>query len=138
MEFEEKKEGLGWKFRKICMSIQTNVAPGSVLYRFRGVTTMIPTKLEFSLYRIEKHSSHVPISCTTTTVSLQSVNVFKDSSFFYLKSNSEQTCFYLSLFNMCISTCFLFTSVGWCNVQVNLKCIHKDKYDFKKNPPNYV
>ena len=46
---------------------------------------------------------------------------------FYLKSNSDITCFWLSLFNRCISTCFLFTSVGWCNVPVHLKFIHKDK-----------
>ena len=31
-----------------------------------------------------------------------------------------RTNLFLSLFHMCIFTCFLFTSVGWCNVQVHL------------------
>ena len=44
--FEEKKEGLGWKFREnlLVYSKQiANVAPSAVLYRFRGVTTMTIT-----------------------------------------------------------------------------------------------
>ena len=55
--FEEKKEELGVKISENSMSIQTNVEHGSVLYRFRGVTTKTitchPTKLEFYLYHIE-------------------------------------------------------------------------------------
>ena len=60
------------------MFIPTNVAAGSVLYRLRGENHH-PTKLEFSLYHIE----HCRIALfpypvgTTTTVSLQSVNVLK-------------------------------------------------------------
>ena len=37
------EEIMAWKFRKVCMSIQSIVAPGSVLYRIRGVKTMTIT-----------------------------------------------------------------------------------------------
>ena len=50
------KEGLRRKLWKICMSFQINVAPGSILYRFRGVTAMTSTiRLSWNFLCIIEH-----------------------------------------------------------------------------------
>ena len=120
----EEKKSLEWNFWKICMSIQTTMHL-VLFYIDSEVSQLWPSPSDqagiFSMsFRIALFPHHAG-SRTTTSVYLQSVNFFNWLKLFYIKSN---------LFNMCISTCFLFTSVGWCNVPVHLKFIHKVKYHF--------
>ena len=64
------------------MSIQTNVGPGSVLYRFRGVTIMIITSDLAGIFSVSCRIALFPHPAgTTSTVSLQSVNFFSGLKF---------------------------------------------------------
>ena len=130
------QKGVWGEIRGIGVNISENlhvysdtVTPGFVLYRFRGVTTMtITIRPSWNFLCIIKNST-LPTSWHNKGIFAISQCIWK-LKLFYLKSNSDITCFWLSLFNMCISTCFLFTSVKWCNVPVHLKFIHKVKYHF--------